>query len=610
MVPKAPIFDSILKILPEQPGCYLMLNGTGKIIYIGAASNLKKRVTSYFQKDIIDKKTKQLVSNIKSIDYEIHDSEEAAFLRERELIRIHSPRFNLDWRDDKEYPMIKITVPSEKEIFSRIFIVRSIEDSDNWYFGRKTDVKALRQSLRFLRKIFPVANKTYCFRTKKPCLDYSISRCSAPCVDKISLKEYQQIVDQFVLFLQGKRKDLLDKLYEEMNQYSDELDFEKAAIVRDRMTQIESAIESQKGFPQPREKDVIILIEESDHYMLLIFWYKDNNIINTEIKNLGNLETLPESEIIKTFILNYYLKGDFIPSKITTNSELSEENEILEIWLSKRKGSSVQIISDKAFLLDSNIKLKIHQFQLELGEHIRSKKKQIQLKVQALDEIKEYLELKKIPSRIEAFDISNIQGTNAVGSMVVFQNGVPDKSQYRRFRIKTLTPEPNDVAMMREVLSRRLTHDDLQFSTSLPDLLVVDGGTPQVNVIARELKLLEYNIPVIGLAKKEERIFLPYRRKPLNIPQNSLALQLLKQTRDEAHRFAISYHKKRRLLQPKTQLEEIPGIGIKRRNALLQYFGSINEIKKATVEELAQVEGISREIAERVFLFFASNPEI
>jgi excinuclease ABC subunit C len=601
--------DSILKSLPPSPGVYLMTDETGKIIYIGAASNLKKRVTSYYSKDLLDPKTQRLVSKIKSIDYEIHDSEETAFLRERELIRINCPRFNLDWRDDKEYPMIRISAPSEEEMFSRIFIVRSITDNDDWYFGRKTDVKALRQSIRFLRRIFPIANKTYCFRTKKPCLDYSINRCAGPCVGKISLKEYQQIVNQFVLFLQGKRKDLLDQLYLEMNQLSDELDFEKAAIIRDRISQVESAIESQKGFPQPRDKDVIILLEESDHYMLVIFWLKNKKIINSETKFFGNLEALPQSEVIKTFIHNYYLKGDFIPPKIITSCELSKDIDILEIWLAKRKGSSVQIITNKASSFDSNIKLQIHHFQLELGDVVRSKEKQKQLKQQALKELQEYLELTNPPYRIETFDISNIQGTNPVGSMVVFQNGVPIKSQYRRFRIKTLATEPNDVAMLQEVLSRRLTHKDLQFASSLPDLLVVDGGKPQVNAIARVLEKIQYDVPVIGLAKKEENIYLPYRKNPLVIPQSSSALQLLKQTRDEAHRFAISYHKKRRLLQPKTQLDMIPGIGVKRRNALLQHFGSIDEVKKATVEELSQVEGISREVAERVFLFFASNPQ-
>ena len=212
MVPRVSVHDSVSRTLPDQPGCYLMLDVNGKIIYIGATSNLKKRVTSYFRKDLPDPKTRRLVSKIKSIDYEIHKSIEAAFLRERDLIQIHSPRFNLDWKDDKQYPMIRITVPSDKERFSRLFIVRSITNQNDWYFGRKKDVKALRTSIRSLRKIFPIANKSYCFRTKKECLDYSIQRCTAPCVDKISKEEYQQIVDQFILFLQGKKKDLLEDL--------------------------------------------------------------------------------------------------------------------------------------------------------------------------------------------------------------------------------------------------------------------------------------------------------------------------------------------------------------------------------------------------------------
>ncbi len=607
MVPRVSVHDSVSRTLPDQPGCYLMLDVNGKIIYIGATSNLKKRVTSYFRKDLPDPKTRRLVSKIKSVDYEIHKSIEAAFLRERDLIQIHSPRFNLDWKDDKQYPMIRITVPSDKERFSRLFIVRSITNQNDWYFGRKKDVKALRTSIRSLRKIFPIANKSYCFRTKKECLDYSIQRCTAPCVDKISKEEYQQIVDQFILFLQGKKKDLLEALYQKMDQAASNLDFELAAKIRDRITQIETLIDSQKELPEPRDKDVIILLEDSNYYMLVIFWIRDDNVIDSETKYLGILETLPEAEIIKSFITHYYLQADFIPDIIEVSSIMAEETEILEIWLSKKQGRSVRININPEISSGSILKKYIYSLQLDLSEKVRSIKKKEQIKTEALIELQNYLKLPKKPRRIETYDISNIQGTLPVGSMVVFQDGVPAKSQYRRFKIKSVEPEPNDVAMLQEVLTRRLKHKDFQFAASLPDLLLIDGGKPQVNAVYNVLQQHNQKIPVIGLAKREEEVFLPKKKKSLPIPYDSAALQLLKQCRDEAHRFALTYHQKRRLLQPRSQLDQISGVGSKRRNALLRHFGDLNRIREATVDELCQVEGISRAIAERIYLFFATD---
>jgi excinuclease ABC subunit C len=509
--------------------------------------------------------------------------------------------------DDKEYPMIRITALSKDEPFSRLFIVRSITYPNDWYFGRKTDVKALRDSVRSLRKIFPVANKTYCFRTKKPCLDFSIYRCSAPCANKISTFEYQRIVSQLILFLQGKRKDLIDSLYQEMNDASNRMDFEHAAKIRDRIIHIEKTIDSQKGFPKPRDKDIILLLDYSNFYMLGIFWIRDNHVINTEKKFLGKIEVLSEPELIKSFITNYYLTTDFIPPIIEVSTELDEEIDILEIWLSKKRGLSVKIQSNREIFNSSLIKIPIKQFEMHLGEKVRSIQKKQELKVKALKELKEYLNLKSVPERIETYDISNIQGSLPVGSMVVFHNGSPIKSEYRRFKIKSVKPEANDVAMLQEVLSRRLSHKDSKFASKPPDLLVIDGGKPQVNAIYRILKRLKYKIPVIGLAKREEEIYLPLKRNPVLIPKDSDALRLLQQGRDEAHRFAITYHKKRRISQPKTRLDQIPGIGAKRRNALFQYFGDIHQIESATVDELCEVEGISRGLAEKIHLFFTTN---
>ncbi len=596
-----------LSSLPQKPGVYLMINDQGKVIYIGAASNLKNRVSSYFRKDIPDPKTRKLVTKISTLDYEIHESEESAFLRERDLIRIHNPRFNLDWKDDKEYPMIRITKVSDSEKFSRLFIVRSIDNPNDWHFGRKTDVKALRSSVRSLRKIFPIANKNYCFRTKKPCLDYSIQRCSAPCVGKITSKEYQGIVTQLVLFLQGKRHDLISSLYNEMNSASEDLNYEYAAKIRDRITQIEKSIDSQKGFPEPRDQDALILLNDNNHYMIIIFWLKNGVVINFEERYLGILEALPDSEIMNSFINQYYMVSDFIPNLIEISTNLLEEIEILEIWLSKKQGRTVKIISNPNIISNSIFKHNILRSHFHLGEKFRNEVRKNEFQEKALIELKEYLGLVNIPRKIETFDISNIQGSLPVGSMVVFRDGKPAKREYRKFKIKSVSPEPNDVAMLQEVLLRRLTHKDEAFSESEPDLIVLDGGKPQVNAIKKILDKLEKDIPVIGLAKREEEVYSPQKSKSIPIPKNSFGLQLLKQTRDEAHRFAITYHKKRRILTSKSALDQIPGVGVKRRNALLSFFGDISSIKAATVDELCEIEGISRNLAEKIFLFFKSK---
>ncbi len=607
---ETPTLQTDLAKLPHRPGVYLMLDETGKVIYVGAAKDLKKRVSSYFRRDISDIKTRKLVANIKSFDYEIHDSKEAAFIRERDLIRIHYPRYNIDWKDDKDYPLVQITVPSETERFSRLFIVRSSLNSYDWFFGRKKDVTALRSSVRILRRIFPIANKSYCFRTKKPCLDYSIKRCSAPCVEKISLNEYQQIVDEFILFLQGKREDLLEILYSEMNNQADKLDFEGAAKIRDRISQIERTVASQKSLAIPRDKDIVILLSEENNYLLLNFWIQNREIINIEERNWGILNSLSEVEIVRSYIQNFYLDSDFIPQIIESSVDLSEDQETLEIWLSKRQGKTVQISYRPDIPKDKLLAPIILKNRFKLGEQVRKEKRKLEIKNIALKELKERLNLSTLPNRIETYDISNLQGQLPVGSMVVFSEGLPQKSQYRKFKIKSLPSEPNDVAMMQEVLLRRLEHRDKKFSKELPDLIVIDGGKPQVNAIGKIISSLKLGLPVIGLAKREEEVFLPHKKTAVPFPDGSPALRLLKQTRDEAHRFAITYHKKRRVLQQKSGLDNIPGVGAKRRRNLLTHFGSIDKIRNASVEELCQVEGINRSIGEKIFLHFNSNPKM
>ncbi len=599
--------DILLNQLPTQPGVYIYFDISGKIIYVGAASNLKKRISSYFRKDIPDPKTYRLVNKIDKLDYEIHLTIEKAFLRERELIRIHHPRFNFDWKDDKEYPMIQITKPDKEEKFSRIFIVRSVTKQDDWYFSRKKDVKALRYSVRALRSIFPIANKPYCFKTKRFCLDYSINRCTAPCVNKISLEEYQKIIDQLILFLKGKKEDLIINLHQEMIQLAEELNFEKAAKLRDRIHRIEATLDHYPNIPEPRDKDYVILIENQNFYAILIIWVLNNQIINVESIDLGKIKVLAKNEILRSFLYNYYINTEFIPQRIEIDTDLQEDQDILEIWLSKRQGTSVHLKLDLDLKDRDLIKPYIFQIINDISENIQLEHKKDALLEDALLQIQDLLQLNKKPLRIETYDVSNLQGSFPVGSMVVFEGGLPVKSEYRRFKIKNLASEPNDVAMIKDILERRLKHKGLKFAKKDPDLIVVDGGKPQVNTASRVLKQLSKEIPLIGLAKREEQIFLPYRKKPLEISAENTGLKLLKQCRDEAHRFAVDYHIKRRLSQPKSELDSIPGIGPKKRNALLQYFQSLENIKNSTIEELSQVEGINQKLAEKIYLFFKTK---
>ncbi|MHA1973861.1 MAG: excinuclease ABC subunit UvrC [Candidatus Hodarchaeales archaeon] len=596
-----------LENLPSQPGIYIFRDITGKIIYIGAASNLKKRVSSYFRKDSVDSKTGMMISKISSIDYEIHSSKESAFLRERELIRIHNPPYNIDWKDDKEYPMIRITRPDDTEKFSRVFVVREITKESDWYFSRKKDVKALRYSIRSLRSIFPIANKVYCFRRKKPCLDYSIKRCLAPCTNKVPLVEYQRMVDQFILFLRGKKSELIDDLIIEMNVASDNLEFERAAALRDKISRIESVLEYNIDSSQPRERDYLCLIEESSFFLLLVFWMTDGKLINLESRYLGFLEHLDRKEIITAFIQKYYIEGDYIPEVIEVDTDLEDDFRKYEIWLSKRKGKTIKLNYNTDFCDSSVFKPHLIGQRNELKEQlIKDKRTKISSQT-GLSELKDFLNLKRPPIRIECYDISNLQGTLPVGSMIVMEKGTLKKSDYRRFKIKNVPEKPNDVAMLEEIIERRMKHSSDSFSPVFPDLLVIDGGKPQVNRVYKVLKKCNINIPVIGLAKKEESVYLPNTKNPLDIPKNSSGLQLLKLCRDEAHRFAISYHKKRRFMLPKSELDRISGVGLKRRNALLRHFRDIEEIKNASVEELCAVETINRKIAEKIYMYFRAE---
>ena len=304
---------------------------------------------------------------------------------------------------------------------------------------------------------------------------------------------------------------------------------------------------------------------------------------------------------------NYFELADFIPTVIETSVDVTDNLDNLEIWLSKKQGTSIQVIYNSEIRKDPLIKPQVLKYKFKLGEQIRKQKRKLELQKEALKDLQARLKLKKIPHRIETYDISNLQGQLSVGSMVVFSDGIPEKSQYRRFKIKTLPSKPDDVGMMREVLTRRLKHEDIKFASQLPDLIVIDGGKPQVNAISKILSSMDFEIPVIGLAKREEEVFLPHVKNPVIFDPDGSSLRLLKQTRDEAHRFAVSYHKKLRLLQPKSRLDNIPGVGAKRRKALLEYFGSINKIQSASVDELCQVPGISRSVGEQIFLYFNSD---
>lgn len=598
--------------LPTNPGVYLFKDKKGTILYIGKAGNIKHRVSSYFRKPAgKDLKTLTMLDKVADIDTIVTDTEKEAFILENNLIKAHHPRYNVKLRDDKNYPCLKLSMEEE---FPTVTIVRRIKKDGSLYFGPYPSATSLRETLRLIRRLFPIRT---CPDTKfsgrlRPCINYEMDRCAGPCCGKIDQGQYQEVVHQVKMFLEGKNKDLVESLKKKMEEESEQLHFEKAAKIRDQIDYIEHVIEKQKIISNDFvDQDVIGFHRQNHMFAIHPLFIRGGKLLGGKGFTIPS-KGLPDEEVLSSFLHQYYREGKFIPEQILIPKTLPEQN-LIEQWLAELKGKRVRIFAplkgDKKHLLRMACE-NAQQFLLGKDKLEKSEKK-------LLEVLKEKLRLKKIPWRIEAFDISNLQGGNPVGSMVVFENGKPNKERYRHFKIKTIEGA-DDTGMMYEVLFRHY-QKSIEMN-DLPDLVLLDGGRGQLNAgleVLKELRIQE--VDLISLAKEktvesshlsrtrktEEKIFHPQYQEPILLGKHSPLLHLLDRIRDEAHRFAITYHKNVRIRETiKSVLREIPGIGELRQKELLRYFGSVEKIKEATEEELAKAPKMNRTVAPIVYQFF------
>ncbi|WP_027338985.1 excinuclease ABC subunit UvrC [Halonatronum saccharophilum] len=585
--------------LPKEPGVYLMQDARGRIIYVGKAKSLRNRVSSYFQSDKnLRFKTKILVDNIVDFEYIITDTEVEALILENNLIKKHHPKYNIQLKDDKTYPYIKVTL---EETYPRIFKTRIVKKDGSRYFGPYTDAKAVNDILELIQNLFSLRTCKRELGEKKEsraCLNYHIEKCVGPCINKISVEEYNILIDKGISILEGKENKLIKGLEEEMGQASKELNFEQAAKLRDQIRAIDKITQKQKVVSDKLiDQDIIALAKEDDDICVQLLIVRSGRLIGKEDFIFNKVED--RNETLAAFLKQYYNNVYYIPEEIIIESEI-EDLKLIEGWLSSKRGTKVDLQVPKQGKKKELIQMAYRNARYNLKEY-RFKKKFKSINVaKGVAQLQEHLGLEELPYRIEGFDISHVQGTDTVASLVVFENGKPKKSDYRRFKIKTVEGV-NDFASMEEVVYRRYS-GLLKRGEDFPDLILIDGGKGQLSSAVQILNELgRGNEQIIGLAKREEEVFLPGQSEPIILPRDSQALYLIQRVRDEAHRFAVSYHRKlrsRRLTH--SMLDEIPRIAKKRRNALLKHFGSLDKIKRASEEELAQVEGISYKLAGEI----------
>ena len=569
--------------LPLVPGVYMMKDSSDHILYVGKAKSLKKRVKSYFRNDL-DPKTRALMKQFHHMEYMVTDTEKEALILESNLIKKYMPRYNIRLKDDKRYPYIKVT----NETFPRVLITRRVIDDGSYYYGPFTEATALRKLIKFLKTIFKIRD---CKRMDGPCLNYQIDLCNAPCDKKITEEEYKKLVDNVSFFFEGKYSEITGALKSEMIEAAHNHEYEKAAVLRDQLNSVEEVLEKQKmEFTRSLDQDVIASASDSELACVVVFSVREGKIIGKDDFLMSGAENTSEEKIISAFLKQYYTGPRHVPSKIIIPKKV-EDKKLVEEWLSEKREAPVSIE-----VPTEGVRYRLIRMVSKNAKIILNHQKEVK---GALLDLKKYLGIPRIPKRIEAFDISNISGKMAVGSMVVFENGVPNKKHYRKYKIQTQGPD--DYAMMREMLERRYSNLKKDKGPS-PDLVLVDGGKGQLNVATDVFKSLgETNIPVIGLAKEFEHVFIPQTPSPLILPRDSEALLLLQRIRDEAHRFAVNYHKKLRSKElEKSVLDGIPGVGNKRKIKLLKHFGDISNIEKASVNDIAMVEGINMKLAIKI----------
>ena len=597
-------FTTKLSNLSSSPGVYLFKNAEGSIIYIGKAKSLKNRVKSYFIKTIDHPKTQKLVQSITDIETMVTDSELEALILESNLIKEHKPHYNVNLKDDKRYPYIKVT----NEAFPRVLVVRQIKDDGAKYFGPFTNVGGMRRTLKLIRKIFPVRSCNLQLPSKRKyrvCLDYFIGRCPGVCEPEKALQaDYAEIIDSVLLFLSGRSDEIIVRLNDKMMQLSEKMEYEKAAQVRDQIEAIKSVIERQRVVSEELiDRDIIVIARTLTDVCVVVLQIRRGVLIGRQHFYLTAPEDISNSKIISSFILRYYKTVSFLPSEVFINEEI-EDTGLIEQWFKTKKEKSVKIIRPKIGEKHKVVELANKNARLLLGELLAQKSATRKKPPAVLLSLQRDLYLKTIPRAIAACDISNLGGKDAVGSVIFFNDAKPMKKGYRRFKIKTIEGQ-DDFSMMAEVVSRYFNHL-AENNENYPDLLLIDGGKGQLNAsleALRELGITDQQCA--SLAKRYEEVYLPGRSEPISIPKTSSALKLLQQVRDEAHRFAITYHRQLRSKKiDVSELDNIEGIGEKRKYILLGTFGSVEAIKKAKLQDLLNAQGIPKKLAVKIYEHF------
>lgn len=606
-----------LKKLPGSPGVYLMHNARDEIIYVGKAISLRNRVRQYFRKSTVKTaKIEQMVSNISYFEYIVTDSELEALILECNLIKKHRPRYNTMLKDDKSYPYIKVT----NEDYPRIMFSRDMKKDKNRYFGPYTSAGAVKDTIELLRKIYHVRT---CNRSLpkdigngRPCLNYHIHQCDAPCMGYIGSEEYKAAVKEAVRFLDGNYVEVLNKLEEKMCAAAEKMEFEQAAEYRDLINNVKAVAQKQKiTSDEFMDRDIIAYAEEGFDAVVQVFFVRDGKLLGREHFHMTTAPMETGAQILSSFIKQYYAGTPFVPKELFTSCEI-DEVELLEQWLTTKRGAKVRILNPKKGEKEKLVELAAKNAELVLSQDKEKIKREEE---RTLGAVKGIFKLLSLPERnnyrIEAFDISNTSGLQSVGSMIVYENGRPKRNDYRKFKIKTVVG-PDDYASMREVLTRRFTHgiekNSGQFDSfnRLPDLIMMDGGRGQVNIALEVLEELRLDIPVCGMVKDDHHNTrgLYYENVELPIDTHSESFHLITRIQDEAHRFAIEFH---RSLRGKNQvhsiLDDIEGIGPARRKALMRHFKGIEEVRNASVEELLEIPEMNMRAAESVYEFFHKN---
>ena len=593
-----------LKKLPSEPGVYLMKDKYDHIIYVGKAISLKNRVRQYFQSSKNHtSKVKSMVKNIYKFEYIITDSELEALILECNLIKRYRPKYNVVLRDDKTYPYIKVTT---NEDYPRILKVRRVLKDKAKYFGPYTNITAVNDTLELISSTYPIRsckididkaikNKT------RPCLNLHINKCLGPCTGNVSKEEYGKMIEEIIMCLSGKEEKLMELLKEKMNESSMNFRFEEAAVYRDKIKSLEEMIQKQKidATVSDLNQDVVAMARAHNEACVQVFFIRNGKIVGREHFILEGVMDSPRASILSSFVKQFYNEQEYIPKELIIEDEI-EDSSILEEWLSSKKGQKVTIRVPQKGEKKSLVEMVRKNAVEYLEKFSDMNKRKYEKSIGALEELKQILNLEKLPIRIEAYDISNIQGVDSIGSMVVYTNAKKDKKEYRRYKIKTVIG-PNDYDSMAEIVDRRLKHGNL------PDLILLDGGKGQVSAVKKVLELNDVDIPLWGMYKddKHRTKGLICKEKEIELDKTTNLYRFIASIQEEVHNYAITYHRSlRNKALTKSILDDKQGIGEKRKKSLLNHFKDVDAIKKATMEELLEVDGMNKSIADNVYNFF------